>query len=1093
MADHYDRPGHKDSRPGGTMTRPDADELRELTGVSPEEEQQMEDNAYDGAAGDMAEREGLDNLDGGDSGKNEDLGPNKKREEHRKDSDSSTDEGERDLAPNIGKGKDAKGGLRARIINRKTAIGGGIAGLLLGGGFGVLTLVSGPAQVIHFAQFLDNIHFSRNRDSSESRIGRMFEYFRTQNDPSKRNVGYTMEKITDRYMKGLVRDGITMDFTNPDGSKNRQLQKLVMDPSTDAGKRQIDTLRKQGFEVGNDGVLDLRGNGASARRRRNALKIAVESEGKSKISSAIQKRLLIHRAGVDFHPYRNVKRRAGERLVDWRTDRKKERAEKHRNGSENPLGDTGVEGDTDEVTDPETGETTEVENPSNNELANQASPGLEEGKTAGLDPPKRLDFAKKLVRGGGYAAAAIGVLCAVKDLGNNIEGYRHQYVNLVLMRQAFSIVSAASQIQAGRDINMEEVGVTASDFYDEETGTSVWSAPAVLAAQDKPFSETNDVTVKPTSGKDKPELFDIVDNIPVLATACAVQSGIGSLLKKVPLVGNIIELQENVVTWGIDGLLSPFGLTMDELMDKVVAALAGDVVDVFATGAQLGGNSMIGALLAANDAAIAVGGTLLDAVSVRELDSKIAMEQRQEFQSRSLSDRMFDIYDPSSFVGKAIMQSTSFASLGSMMSSLASMPTNIFSLFGNGFSSLLSPVSAAGTYDYNYGVGVYGFSTAELENPAYADPYENEDWIKEARGGITLEELNEKYGKCFATTVNPTSGKLDTKETPTYETVTGDDCTRDRGTEAFDRYRFYLLDAATAKSLACYEGTDEAACDEMGIGSSSSGTTNEGGGGTFGGPTYPCEGQQRAVVKGGFDSAVWDDIAPSGTAGNHADGTPINVYVRDACTDTNVKTVVILGSIHGSENGGQLVAWDMLFNASLPNNVRVVAIPEYCACAGTGVRGDSNNIDPDNNLIIDLNRNFNYNWSTLPKTQGFDSGSTYSKGPVAESEPETKGITGFLSNLGTINLFVVYHDALGYVAASGNTDTSIATTYATHTPDTPLRNREGGKVFQGGSIDGWVNQQFGIPSLLVEMSNNQAQSIIDGHVNGLRAALEQVK
>lgn len=846
----YDRPGHENDRGGDTITSADNDELRRITGINSGEEKAMEDSAYSGAAEDMAERAQLDDKTGDTDKKSGDKDKSGNDQSEIPFNDESSSKGKRR-------------NLRGRFLNRKTAIGGGIVGLLVGGGFGILTFISGPAQILQFASLIERIHFSRNSNSSESRVGRFFEYFRASahGDQSLRNVSYKIEKLSERYRNGLLRDGITMDF-EPTGnrSQSRRLQALKIDTTNDRGREALEQLRREGYSVSEDNRVDLRqrpdGSHINARERRRALKAAVDIQGKGKVSSAISKRLLIHRAGVDFHPLRNLRWDTRERLADWRRARKEKRAERIRN-PDSAASQYALDGEVDDGTDGAS------RTEDNDRTVREIKPDVDEAKSA-KTLTQRLNVAARFAAG---TAAAIGALCTVRSIGNDIEEFKHTHINLVLIRQAMDIVTVKSQIQSGQGFNMDEVGVIVDDFYDEETQTSVMSAPAVKAATGGTFGTLNDVTVKPSDTGEKPELFNIIDKIPVLGTACRAQDGFINGLRRIPVVSEAIKGAEAAATWGINTALSAFGLSMEELMQRVVAVLAGDMVDPFAKGAQLGGNAMIGGLLAANDAAIAAGGTALDLISVKELDRQLAAEQRESFRQKNFFARMFDVYDTNSFVAKAFLQNPGFASAMNNFSSVIKLPLSLPSLFSNGLSSLFSPKALAGPYDYDYGVDVYGFSSDILENEDYADPYENARIVEEEFG---LAELNERYGKCFGSTVDPTTFRLIVDESPPYDEVENEDCTRDRGTEAFNRYRIYLLDTVTANSLACYEG-DDTSCAEVGFGATTGPSGQAGSGGPLANP-----GEDTSNLSCPADPLITD----GGIAEKHGPGRVLSHRIR---------------------------------------------------------------------------------------------------------------------------------------------------------------------------------------------------------------------
>lgn len=262
------------------------------------------------------------------------------------------------------------------------------------------------------------------------------------------------------------------------------------------------------------------------------------------------------------------------------------------------------------------------------------------------------------------------------------------------------------------------------------------------------------------------------------------------------------------------------------------------------------------------------------------------------------------------------------------------------------------------------------------------------------------------------------------------------------------------------------------------------------------GPTIPCKGQPQAIRRGPQDSADWSSIVPTGSIGTNVGGNPINVYVRNACVQENVKTVVIGASIHGSENGGQLVAQEMLFNAVLPDNVRVIAIPKICDCAGTGNRS-ANKID---GRWLDLNRDYDFNWSLVAASQRIPSsdpnGRVYYKGPAPESQPETKAVVNFMKGLGRVELFVMYHDSLNYVAPVGSTSNTIASTFAGITgmhgqcssgssnASCPIKN-----VSQKGSLDGWFNKVSGSPTILVEWYNGPSETALKSQAEAIKAVV----
>lgn len=259
------------------------------------------------------------------------------------------------------------------------------------------------------------------------------------------------------------------------------------------------------------------------------------------------------------------------------------------------------------------------------------------------------------------------------------------------------------------------------------------------------------------------------------------------------------------------------------------------------------------------------------------------------------------------------------------------------------------------------------------------------------------------------------------------------------------------------------------------------------------GYAIPCQGLPTPVIRTNPSSprAIWTNIESSGVIGEASNGDPIHVYIREACPGAaDVKTVFIASSIHASENGGQLVSHELLFNADLPDNIRIVAVPEINP---SGIFGDS--VRPRVNANgVNLNRNFDYNWSSVKQASPPQDNYNY-KGSAPESEPETRAMVDFLNSIGAIDLALHYHDGTNppYVAAAGrDTPLSFASIYGGITPDTRLRVVEEGRVFQPGSFDGWQNKTMGTPALLIEMSSDQSSGIIKGHVDAVKAVLASI-
>jgi len=486
-----------------------------------------------------------------------------------------------------------------------------------------------------------------------------------------------------------------------------------------------------------------------------------------------------------------------------------------------------------------------------------------------------------------------------------------------------------------------------------------------------------------------------------------------------------------------------------------------------------------------------------------EYFNTLAAERReQSFATRMLNINNDNSLAYKSFANVAFQSVTPTDSLSDGARNIASLP----SLLAN---SVISPIQQLTGTAYAQEAN---FDTLEIGGTEYAtDPYGNFQtiipaWLAEY-ANPEVEAENTQFligaGHINATTLEPTSEQftmhmdncVDSADTitPLEEYVEGDpsDVTKDcAATQLLTRrFKGHLinLDADDVVDAALFpEEISEGGLDaQLEVGTPTTDLDAPG----LNGYAIPCSGEPTPVIRLNDPNAPyadWSQRQSSGTlSSNGTDGNPINVYIREACPGaTDVKTVFIASSVHGSENGGQLISHELLYNADLPDNIRIVAVPEINKF-GVTFRDNNGYGGRINGNGVNLNRNFNYRYGTIPSGAG---GSNY-KGTSAESEPETQALVAFVQSI-DIDLALHYHDNIHYVAAVGSTTPlSLAQTYGQVSPSSPLRPAEGGRVFQRGSFDGWQNETLGTPTLLIEMAQDQSQPIIDQHVSAVQAVV----
>lgn len=754
-------------------------------------------------------------------------------------------------------------------------------------------VLSGPLKLMQIGKMFEKFHMGANTTSSNSRIGRALEFINTSganDDKSRRNLGVIATAVSGRMQTNMKAKGMEIKYTNPDGSNNRRMQSMEIDTNTPEGKRLAEGLKSEGFTVPDPGgngktTVDFRGEGLSARQRRKALNISIDVQGKNKVTSALSKRLLRARAGVDFHPLRNKTRDVNEKITDWREKRKKERAERNTNGSDPP--DASINGgtntDSEGTSSPDTvsGDGAEGSNDIVKEAGKADTPSIKKG------------LAKRL---GGGAAAVVGVLCILKnDIGDKIPEVQHATRVLPAVRTGMELVAVSSQVQAGFSgadefPNLEEMQIY-SDLID---GTPLPSSPVAFLSQkalaQEPPSDREIASSKPLvsalsierqngnavggipapSGmefandvSDKPALFEVIDGIPVLDTACDIQTGIGNFLKSIPLVGTLVSYAEDASAALIDGALGLAGTSLEEIMSGVISWFAKDPLDVSsAAGALLGWIADVGVFLAEKEQGNAIGGTELtnpDLVALKQ----DAWESEEFIRGdKSYFARMFDIRDTDSMLAQVIMKGPSLKTDNSVSQNVAALYGSTIGNMTSISSLFTTKAKAQAPIAFDYGVKASGFSLGELEAEITENPHANAD-IVEPR----LAELNEKYSGCFGTKIDPTTFAMTFEQSPNYEKI-GDSKCKD-GSDILVRYRFYILDSVSIRSMACYEGLDEQSCKELGVEGNTAPTT---GAGSTLGNTSPTSGDlpdfvsdadcpsSPGITDAGTGSAIRNDV-----------------------------------------------------------------------------------------------------------------------------------------------------------------------------------------------------------------------------------------
>jgi predicted deacylase len=511
----------------------------------------------------------------------------------------------------------------------------------------------------------------------------------------------------------------------------------------------------------------------------------------------------------------------------------------------------------------------------------------------------------------------------------------------------------------------------------------------------------------------------------------------------------------------------------------------------------------------AEDTARTSGGVAATPNTTAYANNLAAQYQKEQNETMSFYDRFASLSNTSSLLSNTLFNFSTTSLSGSLMktfSSLASLPDMLSAPFtGHSYAAAASNFSIAkwaGIDEYN--IPPQCQETSET-NPGGLNP-DDSDYIQRAVGVVgDAEQAEAAQGVVNKIKPNLTI-EIERDSVAFWKLVYDniDDKTNQQSiAEAI--YNCALVDQRVMSGLGYTSG----ATDDHGLADGTVTTTpasppttvpttpTPSTGAGLNGLTVPCIGKPTPVTTLSGPRADWSKAptlgnnfqgqaaSDSGTVGTNSAGQAIKVYIREACDATNLKTLVVGGGIHGTENGGGLVAWDLLYNATLPANVRVVAIPEINSY---GINKPSRK----NANGVDLNRNFNYSYGVgdPESCAETDPSCMFYKGTAAESEPETKALVSFLPSLGKVDLFIIYHDKKNYVAPVGNTPIAIGNAYASvvgmHGKDTAKAGTTS-TVTQHGSLDGWFNSTSSHPlSILVELGEDQSAQVITKHVNALQ-------
>jgi hypothetical protein len=760
-------------------------------------------------------------------------------------------------------------------ISRNQGIAGGIAGLLIAGTLGTLTISSGPLKVLHFGQLLKNFHFSAQEDAGSDRMSKIARYIQNRNAPERSRLNRLGNTYADRierrlnasglessYNKRGYGDGYVIDATRV--PVDSELGDIVNqnwgtnDPDTINRNVADAVARKYGLDpariaIDADGLIAIDSSDLGYFKNKNLIKATMVDAGLDGLGAGMRTRIMGKRAGITWHPMRKLDKKVHDtvdkRLAEW----KKNRKEKLQNGETDITArspDNGEDADGDGEPDPPDPDAVDAQADTEDTLRQGAEAGdeLATGSTEPDGAYSRLRSSTSLKVAGGVTAA-IGIVCTLNALANNFDDVKYANVVLPMMRAGMEAISLSEQIMASlssapgeiSDMSWEQLGFYADQLYQAATtltngdktqdvpASSAFGAASVQAEQGKEITGL-DVPDEVKLGDGENFLTEFFDEIPGIDGVCGATSSI---------IGQVVTLSIDFAGGPVSATVGlAFGtLVLPQILDSIVNWLAGDPVNIInRSGAPYGGILNTGAKLAANDSFAAAGGRPLSGTESAQLKLHRIEKEKDRLGDRNFFARMFDVYDSGSLVAKTIDATPGSVQQGSQ--TLASMLANISGLVSSPLSlasSVMGNSSVAAAGEYDYGFPDFGFSVEELNDNKYQNPFDNGNAALDILSGPNGQGYIDRAEKCFGIMLDASGDTVKSTDTPPNYTDVVEDSSCSENSEEWTRIRFYIFDTQIMEAQACYEGDGES-CANIGF-SNSSGGQSSGGNPTTEAPT----------------------------------------------------------------------------------------------------------------------------------------------------------------------------------------------------------------------------------------------------------------
>lgn len=706
-----------------------------------------------------------------------------------------------------------KKGLRATIGRRRRQVAAsGIIVTLFSLIAAMISFGSAPAQAIYLSKTMEDAHFFEMEDMGIRRTVKLMinmRYIATGNS-QKLRLGIVGNAYADKLTRTMEASGFKENYTD----RVRRSTGYTFDTSTISENSKMRELRGASPEVAQEylkskfdidakidgGKLVIDFEGGDNRAVKRAIRGVLKASGYGNAVPAGRARLLAKRGGSYgmFHPMAKLDQKFVEgvdaKYVEW----KKKYQDRVRNGSNPPDaristkdGPPGANGESTPASDAE-------------------RTAVDEGNKIAADPKGVSGKITKINTG----LAAVGAICLVKNISNNIDDIRQNNVLVPMMRLGFEAVVVGHQIRAGKDVDIDQLGYYTKQYTDALARSWVSSKSVQyemgreLTGKDIPAELQISTERNPVS-----QFMNSMDAVGLGVLCDAVGSPVGSAF------GIAFDILGGPISAGVSFAFSTF--VLPEVISGVESWIAGDQVNLSKlVGPDYGSAVNYGNRLAASESFAAGAAVPLEPSEELKLRQARLSEQKEIFQRRPVIARLFDVTDTSSLIAQVAMAAP--VDINGLATLASSSLSNPLQTFGSAFSSFSTRKVSATTL-YDYGFPKISYTDAEIDDPDLANPFDNAGTVSGILNGSKGDEYIERMKTCFNINIDKDGNVTSDNKTISYLNFQDHPECSDKTDKDWLRVRMYTFDTQLIESAACFDGVDiSGVCENVGLAGGSS-------------------------------------------------------------------------------------------------------------------------------------------------------------------------------------------------------------------------------------------------------------------------------